>query len=196
MPEEKPRNLKRSRLYPSGVILAACGLVLIFWMTVPAVIPFDNARQVGARLAQRVVPGAIGMALIAGGFALMTIGSPGLDAVSWNEGWDTQLSDSVADLDRCRCGAENPSHAKYCNQCGMRLVQGEHSESTAAGNPAPTVASGEARPIPDDSQASPSVAPDAPEQGAPRRENLSDSTAEESLAAGLGVAEVAGRHDE
>jgi len=109
-------SLKQNRVYWAGILITAGGLSLLLWTVLPAIGPLDDLQQMTARIGDRAIVGVGGIILTIAGFALMAIGSPSLEAVSWNAAWETASAGSD-----CSCGASNPEDAKFCNQCGTRL---------------------------------------------------------------------------
>ncbi len=183
MQQEPTKALKKNGMYLIGAIMAAGGLVLVLSMVVPAVAPLDNLQQIGGRLTERVVPGVFGLLMIVGGFSLMTIGSPGLDVVSWTAEWELAPPNSAHAPAACRCGHENPENSRFCNQCGSKLTPVESLTTPPQ-----------------------SATPDKIEEShTPERVNTVSLTTDESdhsdadadsLTAAIGLAKVASSHDE
>jgi hypothetical protein len=137
-----------STKYVAGMALAAFGLVLVLSMTLPAVAGADRLDQVGARLRDRAVYGAVGLGLVTAGFGLMTIGSPGLEVVDWSRAEDDGTEAAPAKV--CNnCSAENEHRARYCNQCGTLLACEPALQPASEQSEGATTAPGAAVPEPD-----------------------------------------------
>ncbi len=138
------RFTKRSVAFTAGVTLAIIGMLMFFGLAVSLA---GSAAAPGLLPASTKWKVISGVALVAAGFVVMTLGSQSLaidmrsdDSLEhtdpWHELANDAQSEAVTSSDTktahcheapadicCRlCHAENDAEAKFCDQCGERLV--------------------------------------------------------------------------